>query len=60
MKQIVYEKEIKNRVELLERIRSAGDIIRQSPSILDRTWTSLRRRTEKCIEVNGGNVEQLM
>lgn len=60
MKQIYYGKEINNRVELLERIRSAGDIICQSPNILDRTWTSLRRRTEKCIKVNRVHVKQLI
>jgi len=60
MKQQVYANEINNRDELLMKINNVADIIRQTPNLLEKTWDSLHRRTEKCIEVNGGHIEQLL
>jgi len=60
MKEQVYSKEVNNREELLMRIHNVADIIRQTPNLLEKTWSSLHRRMEKCIEVNGGHIEQLL
>jgi hypothetical protein len=60
MKEQVYAKEVNNRDELLMRINNVADIIRQTPNILEKTWSSLHRRVEKCIEVNGSHIEQLL
>ena len=56
----VYAKEVNNREELLMRINNVADIIRQTPNLLEITWSSLHRRMEKCVEVNGGHIEQLL
>jgi hypothetical protein len=53
MKEQVYAKEIDNKNELLMRINNLADIICQTPNVLKKTWSSLHRRVEKCIEVNG-------
>ena len=37
-----------------------ADIIRQTPNLIEKTWSSLHHRMEKCIEVNGGHIEQLL
>ncbi|KAL4084896.1 hypothetical protein QTP88_027767 [Uroleucon formosanum] len=58
--QQVYAKEVNNRNELLMRINNVADIIRQTPNLLNKTWGSLHRRMEKCIEVNGGHIGQLL
>ncbi len=60
MKEQIYVKEVNNRDELLMRIINVADIIRQTPNVLETTWSSLHRRMEKCIEVNGGHIEQLL
>jgi len=52
----VYAKELNYRDELLMRINDVGDIIRQTPNLLEKTWISLHRRMEKCIEVNGSHM----
>jgi hypothetical protein len=54
----VYAKKVNNRNELLMRINNVVDIIRQTPNVLEKTWSSLHRRVEKCIEVNGDHIEQ--
>lgn len=60
MKDQVYAKEVNSREDLLIRINEVADSIRQTPNLLERTWSSLHRRMEKCIEVNGGHVEHLL
>jgi len=60
MKEQVYAKEVNNRNEPLMRINNVADIIRQTPNLLEKTWGSLHRRMEKCIEVNGGHIEHLL
>jgi hypothetical protein len=57
MKQQVYAKEVNNKDELLMRINNVADIIRQTPNVLEKTWSSLHRCVEKCIENNGCHIK---
>ncbi|KAL4107764.1 hypothetical protein QTP88_018056 [Uroleucon formosanum] len=59
MKEQVYAKEVNNRDELLMRINYVADI-RRTLNLLEKTWNSLHRRMERCIEVNGGHIEKLL
>jgi len=60
MKEQVYAKEVNNRDKLLMRINNVADIIRQTPNLFENTCSSSRRRIEKCIEVNGRHIKQLL
>lgn len=41
-------------------INDVADVIRQIPNLLGRTWSLLHRLMEKCIKVNGSQIEQLL
>jgi len=58
MKEQAYGKEVNNRDELLMGINNVTDIIRQTPDMLKKTRSLLHRRMQKCIDVNGGHIEQ--
>ncbi|KAE9542292.1 hypothetical protein AGLY_003419, partial [Aphis glycines] len=48
------------KINVLMQIINVADIIRETPILLEKTWNSLHRRMEKCIEVNGGHIEHLL
>ena len=60
MKEQLYAKEVNNRDELLVKIFNVADIIRQTPNLFEKTWSSLHPSMVKCVEVNGGHIEQLL
>jgi hypothetical protein len=60
MEEQVYAKKVNNKDVLLMRINNVADIIRQTPNVLEKTWSSLHRRVDICIEVNGSHIEQLL
>lgn len=59
MKAIVYKERINSREELWQKIQEAANVIKNNPQILFNIRRSLRKRIEKCIEVDGGHFEQL-
>ena len=60
LKTLVYDTPIRDREDLLARIRNGCDVIRNTPGILARTRRSIIRRTRLCIEERGGHFEQLL
>lgn len=60
MKNEVYAVEIHNEEQLWIRIMESADRFRNNPGIFQRCRQSLRRRMEKCIEVQGQQFEHLL
>jgi hypothetical protein len=60
MKSEVYEIKVNTRDELLARILDTAARIKERHDQLRRTTRDLRKRAEKCIEVEGGIFENLL
>lgn len=60
MKDIVYKHTVNTREELWLRIQEAGNEIKNDPDTLFRVRQNLSKRCRKCIEVNGGHIENLL
>lgn len=60
MKQLVYQVEITNREQLIQRIINASHVIRNDPNFVQRITRSLVRRCEACILAEGGYFEQFL
>jgi hypothetical protein len=60
LKAEVYKVEINNREQLIERIITACDEIRNNPVMIRRAIGNLGKRVRKCIEVDGGHFENML
>lgn len=60
LKQYVYSVPIPDEQTLLHRIEEGCQQIRQNPGIFGRVRTSMRKRTQKCIETHGRHFEHLL
>lgn len=60
LKSVVYSEPINNREELWRRIVNAVNLFRRERTLLFNIRKSVIKRISKCIEVDGGHVEQLL
>lgn len=60
MKSIVYETPVATEQELIRRIETAAQEIRNSPGMLQKIYPNMIRRCNACIEVRGRHFEQLL
>ena len=60
MKGLVYATEVTTRDELLDRIHEAAAAIHHTPEQLGRVRSSLLRRAETCLRVQGAHIEHLL
>jgi hypothetical protein len=60
MKNIVYQRKAQTREELLARIMHAAREIRDNSVNLRRATCALHKRTDKCIEAEGGIFENVL
>ena len=61
MKSEVYKEKVNTRNELVARIMSSADVLKQErQDDLRRATLTIAKRVEKCIEVDGGNFEHFI
>ena len=60
MKSMVYETDIDSEEDLVARIVSAADEVRESPGIFGRVRQSMARRRTVCLDVNGRVFQHLL
>lgn len=60
MKSLVYTTPIEDKDDLIHRITEACETIRNTPGILERVRSSMRRRAKSCVMVDGGHFQQFL
>lgn len=60
LKTLVYNTPVPTLEELRNRITEGCDTIRNTPGIFERVRRSMRRRTEACIEMEGGHFQHFL